>query len=206
MTEPPELYKKYYIDREYEQVDLFRMIRREFGIRTAVYPGSYVHISPSFIFPETVYIDTDSKAVTFFKSGQLQSYVEKRKEYSERPDIRFFDSDYREIIPELVNRFQLMISQYAGFISEYCKPYLEPGGILLVNNSHADAGLASLDPDYTFIAAVRKTADTYRISYTALNEYFIPKKEIDVTREYLHSIKKGVGYRKAVPLYIFRKI
>ena len=47
-----QIYKKYYIDRDYEQLDLFRLINRTYEITRAIYPGSYVHISPSFIFPD----------------------------------------------------------------------------------------------------------------------------------------------------------
>ena len=33
--------------------------------------------------------------------------------------------------------------------------YLKVGGILAVNNSHGDAGLASIDPDYEFIGVIQ---------------------------------------------------
>ena len=62
-------YKKYYIDRKYEQVDLFRLLQNKFGIKKAIYPGSYIQISPSFIFPDVVYIDSDKIAIKCFKSG-----------------------------------------------------------------------------------------------------------------------------------------
>ena len=62
-----QLYKKYYIDRDCEQIDLFRLLHHQFGIKNAIYPGSYVHISPSFIYPEVVYIDMDKKAKKFFR-------------------------------------------------------------------------------------------------------------------------------------------
>ena len=35
----------------------------------------------------------------------------------------------------------LLISQYAGIISQPCKRYLKPGGYLLVNNSHGGRGV-----------------------------------------------------------------
>jgi len=50
-----QTYKKYYVDREYEQVDLFRLLKEKWEINRAVYPGSFVHISPSFIFSDVVY-------------------------------------------------------------------------------------------------------------------------------------------------------
>ncbi len=145
------LYKKYYIDREYEQVDLFRLLKDGFGIKRVVYPGSYIHISPSFIFPDVVYIDADKKAIKCFQSGQLLEIIHGRKEYPEDPIVTFHGADYQALIPTYRGGFDLLISQYAGFISEACKPYLKLGGYLLVNNSHGDAGLASIDPDFQLI-------------------------------------------------------
>jgi hypothetical protein len=83
---------------------------------------------------------------------------------------------------------------------------LKPGGTLLVNNSHADAGLASLDPDYELVAAVHRREGKYRLSTESLAEYFIPKKDIRVTRELLLERGKGVGYTKTAPLYLFQKV
>ena len=114
--------------------------------------------------------------------------------------------DYRELIQGYRKKFDLLISQYAGFISSVCKPYLRPGGYLLVNNSHGDAGMASIDDDFQLIAVVHRTKSKYRLSTTALDEYFIPKKPIIVTREVLLERKKGIGYTKPAGLYLFQKV
>jgi hypothetical protein len=210
MTKPEneafQAYQKYYINREYEQVDLFRLLKNRFGISSAIYPGSYIHISPSFIFPDVVYIDSDKNAKKFFKSDSLLEIVKERKEYPEDPKIAFHGVDYREIIDEFRTKFDLLISQYAGFISDACKSYLRSGGYLLVNNSHGDAGMASIDPDYQLLAAVHRSKGAYRISTDCLDAYFIPKKDIKVTRELLLGRQKGVGYTKSAPLYLFQKI
>jgi hypothetical protein len=201
-----KMYKKYYIERDYEQVDLFRLLKDNFEISRVIYPGSYVHISPSFIFQDVVYIDSDKKAKEFFKSSSYKEYILQRKEYREDPAVNFYSIDYKKEIPELINQFDLLISQYAGFISDTCKKYLKVGGILLGNNSHGDAGLASIDDDYQLIATVHKSKGKYRISHTSLKNYFIPKRNIKVTKEYLYKTGKGVGYTKTAPLYLFRRI
>jgi hypothetical protein len=201
-----EAYKKYYLDRDYEQVDLWRLLRDEFGISDAVYPGSYIQISPSFIFPHVVYIDSDKKAIKFFKSDSLSELVKTRKEYPQEPKIVFHGMDYRNLIDGYHSKFDLLISQYAGFISDVCKPYLRPGGYLLVNNSHADAGMASIDSDFQLIAAVHRRKGKYRLSTASLEEYFIPKKDLKVTRELLLERGKGVGYTRTAPLYLFQKV
>ena len=78
-----QAYKQYYIDRDYEQVDLFRLLKETYRLEKVIYPGSYIHISPSFVFADVVYIDTDKKAKKFFQSNDLISVVRERKEYPE---------------------------------------------------------------------------------------------------------------------------
>jgi hypothetical protein len=201
-----QAYQKYYIDRDYEQIDLFRVLKSTYEITKAIYPGSYIQISPSFIFPDVVYIDSDKNAIKFFQSNQLIELVRERKEYNEDPMISFHGVDYRNLIEEYQCQFDLLISQYSGFISEACKYYLRIGGYLLVNNSHGDAGLASIDEDYQLISTAHKTRGTYRLSDTSLEKYFIPKRRIMVTKELFYKTGKGVGYTKTAPLYIFKRI
>lgn len=204
--EAVEAYKKFYVDRDYEQVDLWRLLKDQFGISKVIYPGSYIQVSPSFVFPYVVYVDSDKNAIRFFQSNALVEMVNQRKEYPEDPEIIFHGIDYRNPIEEYNSQFDLLISQYAGFISEVCKPYLRRGGYLLVNNSHGDAGMASIDRDYKLIYVVQKTQGKYQLSNSSLEDYFIPKKDIVVTKELLLERKKGVGYTKTAPLYLFQKI
>ena len=210
MTEPTNssylAYKKYYIDRDYEQIDLFRLLRNEFNISRVIYPGSYIQISPSFIYPFVVYLDSDKNAAKFFKGELFKGIVRERKEYPAEAQIVFHGIDYQKLIEDYRSKFDLLISQYAGFISEPCKPYLRPGGYLLVNNSHADAGMAALDENYRLIAAIHRRSGKYRLSTSSLEDYFIPKKDIDVTRELLLERQKGIGYTHTAPLYLFQKV
>lgn len=199
------VYRKFYIERDYEQIELFHELNNEFEIGKVVYPGSYVHISPSFIFSDVVYIDSDQRAQTFFHHEYVRGYICERKQYPEEPTFEFYGRDYRTLIGELVGQCDLLISHYAGFISEACKAYLKIGGILLVNNSHGDAGLAAIDTDYHLMATVHKDKGTYRISSASLEQYFIPKRPLHITRDYLYELGKGVGYTKTAPLYIFQR-
>ncbi len=201
-----QIYKKYYIDRNYEQLDLFRVIQRTYKIKRVIYPGSYIQISPSFIFRDVVYIDSDKNAIKFFNSSIFIEIINDRKEYNDAPKITFHGIDYKIPIHELFDQFDLLISQFAGFISDTCKKYLKIGGYLLVNNSHGDAGLASIDEDYQFVATVHKTKEKYRISQNSLEKYFIPKRKLEVSKEMLYQAGKGVGYTKTAPLYIFQRI
>ena len=182
------------------------MIKNEWKIERVIYPGSYVHVSPSFIFSDVVYIDSDKKAKKFFEINEVKDFICERKEYPGDPKFSFYGIDYKQTIDDFYQQFDLLVSQYAGFISDSCKDYLKIGGILLVNNSHGDAGLASIDQDYGLIATVHKTKGKYRISTASLDKYFIPKSINIVTKELLYKTNRGVGYTKTAPLYIFRRI
>jgi hypothetical protein len=136
---PLKLYNEYFVERDFERLDLFQLLAEKYGIKSALYPGSFVHITPSFVYPVTTYVDTDKRAKTFFDDVSVRDFVAKRKTYAEEAKITFYPQDYRTQINEIVERFDLLISQYAGFVSQYCKRYLKIGGVLLVNNSHGDA-------------------------------------------------------------------
>jgi pyoverdine/dityrosine biosynthesis protein Dit1 len=82
--------KKYYTDRDYEQIDLFRLIKKKWDIDRVIYPGSYVHISPSFVFSDVVYMDSDTNAKKFFKSDDVKNYICERKEYSDNLKFSFY--------------------------------------------------------------------------------------------------------------------
>lgn len=201
-----DVYKKFYIDRNYEQIDLFELLKNRFEIENVIYPGSYVQISPAFIFQQVAFIDSDKVANSFFNDDKLLPYINKRKTYSSKPKINFYAQDYTITIPSLENKFDLLISQYAGFISDSCKAYLKVKGYLLVNNSHADAGLAAIDKDYQLVATIHKSSDQYEMSFSELDDYFVPKKQIVMSKEYLYKEGKGVIYKKAAPLYLFQRV
>jgi hypothetical protein len=197
------LYKHNYIDKDFERLELFVLLRERYGIQSALYPGSYVHVTPSFVFPTTVYADTDKRAKKFFDDPWTLNYIEKNKCYTEKPVVRFHTADYRDGLEEKPQSFDLLISQYAGFISRSCKPYLKPGGLLLVNNSHGDASLASMDDGYRFIAAIAVRNGRYRLIETNLDSYFIPKSEIRITTEHLYKTQRGIAYKKTAWAYCF---
>jgi hypothetical protein len=88
----------------------------------------------------------------------------------------------------------------------HCKEYLKIGGILFANNSHGDASMASIDKDYEFVGIMQKSKGKHRLSEKNLGEYFVPKKETDITKEYLEKIQKGIGYKKTASSYIFSRV
>lgn len=203
---PLDLYQEHFVDKDFERLDLFRLLRGKFAIRSAIYPGSFVHVTPSFVFSDTAYVEMDKRARKYFEHSELKEFVSSRKDYSGEAKIRYYAQDYQNEIEGEDERYDLLISQYAGFISKHCKRYLKIGGILLVNNSHGDASMASIDDSYEFIAVVLKSGSKHRLSEENLSEYFVPKKEVDLTEEYLEKIQKGIGYKKTASSYIFQRV
>lgn len=202
-----ELYQKHFVDKQFERLDLFQMLNEKYDIGRILYPGSFVHVTPSFVFADVVYVDSDRRAKTFFEAMEVQDFVAGRKQYPQEARMTFYAADYQESLPEADQSFDLLISQYAGFVGQDCKAYLKSGGYLLANNSHGDAGVAAIDEAYVLRAAVFLRQGRHQLSETNLEAYFVPKSsKIKVTREYLIERQRGIGYQKSANAYLFQKV
>lgn len=206
MNKNLQLYKKYYTDKNSDNLELFMQLKDKFGINSAIYPGSFIHVTPSLVFPVTVFIDNDRRVKSFFNDPEVLDFIEKYKIYTQKPKIIAFQQNYSKKTPEELGQYDLLISQYAGFVSQECKQYLKSGGFLLVNNSHADAGLAFLDNDYEIFATLNHNNGKWSISRTQLSEYFIPKKGRHPSKADLIHTMRGVGYKKTATNYLFKKL
>lgn len=201
-----KMYSKYHLERDDERLGLFLRLSEKYAIKKVLYPGSFVHLTPALVFPFTYFVDSDRRAKKFFDSPEVSEYVSNHKIYKSDAEFIFHLSDYNKGIPEQPNSFDLLISQYAGFVSQACKQYLKIVGILVANNSHGDASMASVDPEFEFIGVINRRNSKFKLSSENLNSYFIPKKKIEISREYIESIGRGVGYTKTAFAYIFRKV
>ena len=99
----------------------------------------------------------------------------------------------------------MLVSLYAGFVSEACIEYLRIGGTLLVNSSHGDAAMASIDPRYELSGVVTPRSDDYRVQGGKLDAYLIPKKAVSITRQSLHVTGRGIPYTKSPFAYLFTR-
>jgi hypothetical protein len=172
-----------------------------------MYPGSYIHIAPSFYIPEVVYIDSFKKTNSFFNDERFRDVININKIYKEEAIVRYHFADYSKKLPEKLGSFDLLISQYAGFVSQCCKKYLKREGILVANNSHNDAGMALVDESFEFIGVIYYSQKHYRLTQRNLEKYFIPKRsEVKMTKKYIKKHKKTIGYTKTASAYIFKKI
>jgi hypothetical protein len=200
------LYNEYFVARDFERLDLFELLAEHYDVQSALYPGSFVHVTPSFVYPVTSYVDTDKRAKKFFTDAALLEFIDKRKAYSQPAKLSFHPVDYQQDIDEDAESFDLLISQYAGFVSQPCKRYLRVGGLLLVNNSHGDASMAFLDEDYVLTAVLLAHNGRYRLSKNNLDTYFVPKSPQKITKAYLEETQRGVGYKKSASMYLFERI
>jgi len=201
------LYKKHHTDKDHTSIGLFRALNEQFEIKKAFYPGSHVHITPSLIFSDVVYADSFRNTYKFFEDPQTIEFIRKHKEYAEEPSIGFYQQDYNKPFPDLGNEFNVLISQYAGFVGQATKSYLKTGGLLVCNNSHGDASMASIDLDYELCAVYKRINDQkFTITTKGLDEYLIPKNGIQPIKEQLLKSQRGIAYVKSPSGYIFRKV
>jgi len=178
------------------------------NVTSVLYPGSFVDIAPSFVFESVTYADMDDRANRFFADVDgVREIIETRTgDASAVGEFAFIHGDYREPLDLDDGTFDLLVSLYAGFVSEYCTRYLRVGGALLVNPSHGDAAMASIDDRYRLTAVVTSRDGRYRVSDADLDSYLIPKRDIEITREYLHDWGKAIGYTKSPFAYLFERV
>jgi len=179
---------------------LFAAVADVLDVKTVLYPGSYVDIAPSLIWPSVTYVDVDRRAQQFFDEALVARGAD-----SNLRDVRFIHDDYAHDLDLAEKSFDLLISLYAGFISEHCTRYVRPGGFLLVNPSHGDAAMASLDGRYRLRGVVVSRSGSYSVQTHELETYLVPKRDIEVTGELLHDTGRGIAYTKSPFAYLFER-
>jgi hypothetical protein len=186
--------------------ELFAGVADEVDASAVLYAGSYVDIAPSFVWDSVTYVDTDRRADRFFTDvpGVEELLADAGVDPTTR-SVRFISADYTEPLDIADGSVELLISLYAGFVSEHCTRYLRPGGHLLVNPSHGDAAMASIDPRYRLVAAITSRGGRYRVRRNDLDDDLVPKRDIEVTREFLHETGRGVAYTKSAFAYLFER-
>lgn len=128
--------------------EAFCLVKARFSqIQRVLYPGCYLHITPSLYFPEVVYVDKhigNSNALQkFFSDEEVFNELVRIPGKCPRHRFAFHQVDYSQPFGEQESSFDMLISLNAGLISKACEKYIKPGGILLVNNEHGDASFAS---------------------------------------------------------------
>lgn len=192
-----------------DRIRLFSAVAELTATDTPVlYPGSYIDIGPSVLFDDVMYVDEDRRAERFFSDEPgVRGLVALKREdlgLANPFRFRFVGADYREKLPLPERSIGLLVSLYAGLVSEQCSRYLAVGGLLLANDSHGDASMAALDSTLSLAAVVKSAVGGYRIGDRNLESYLVPK-QTPPTREELRRKQRGVAYTKSPYAYVFRK-
>lgn len=179
---------------------IYGAMQKKYDIKSALYPGSHIDITPSLLIPKVTYIDNFKGAIKFFKDmDAIDRYIDDNKYYSEKAIINFIGEDYSKVILE--DKYDMIISQFAGFVGQCTKAYLKEGGYLLCNDSHGDATLAYYDADYEFIGILNSKS---KISTKDISKYFKLKNGKEVDIEKVTKTMKGPKYLHHNENYVFR--
>ncbi len=171
---------------------------------TVLYPGSFVDVAASFVFDDVSYVDVDRRARRFFSDEEgVNDIISEHR--AGTASWRFIHADYTEDLGLAEDSVDVVVSLYAGFVSEACARYLRPGGWLLANPSHGDVALASMSPAYELWGVVSSRAGNYRVSTEDLDRYLIPKSGDVPTRESIRRSGRGIAYKKSAFAYLFRR-
>lgn len=205
------LTRKLWTHQDRHQGDRWRLytaVSHVVEAKHVLYPGSFVDIAASFVWPSVTYIDSIDRARRFFDDREgVQELVAEHDPPTPNPDITFVHGDYTGDLGLPEGHFDLLISLYAGFVSEHCTRYLRKGGTLLVNPSHGDVAMAALDPRYQLHGVIASDRGEYRITTNDLDRYLVPKNpDIEITADLLHSLNRGIAYTRSPFAYLFRLI
>ncbi len=186
---------------------LFEAVAALRPIDAVLYPGSYVDLTPSFVWPSVTYVDVDQRAKRFFSDAD--GVDELLDTYDVDPDrrlVRFLHADFTDPLDLGEESADLLVSLYAGFVSEHCTRYLRRGGLLMVNSSHGDAAMASIDPRYQLHAVIEHRSGTYRTRTDGLDDYLVPRRDVEITPAGLHERGRGIAYTKSPYAYLFERV
>lgn len=184
-----------------DRARLFATVREAVGGDRALYPGSFVDVAASMAWPWVTYVDVDKRAPSFFDDEDGV------REIVGRPEHRweFVHADFTDPLG-VEEAFDVLISLYAGFVSDQCTRYLGVGGHLLVNPSHGDAALASIDDRYRLDGVVIARSGDYRVRTDHLKEYLVPKDGSVPTRDAILGRGRGIAYTKPAFAYLFERV
>lgn len=201
-----DLYKKFYNDLQFERAGLFKAVQEKYNCQHVLYPGSFVHITPSFFFPHVIYIDRDPKAQAFFADrDSVSAYINGRKTYKRSAYFRFIAQDYLKAMPQLGEEFDLLISLYAGDIYPACQNYLKRGGILLTNNHHREAADTASSGEFKRVAVVEFHKNRYSFIEENLDRFMGSQPRATKARRTLKQSNHGVVYIENEDYHIYQR-
>lgn len=184
---------------------LFAAIAETWSVERALYPGSYVDLSPSIAIPRVTYVDTDARAARYFADPErVRGELVGRARPGAATEVAFLRSDYTEPLDVADGSMDLLISLFAGPVWDHCRRYLRPGGWLLANTSHGDAALAALDPSVRLVGVAHHREGRYRVAVDHLEDHLIPQRPEAADPEQIRRSGRGIAYTRSAFAYVFQ--
>ena len=183
------------------------VLKNNFQIQRVLYPGSWIHLTPSLVFPYVVYVDSTANTKKMLEDSELLEYIKKHS-MAINPSIKTYEKDYRIEIDEAKESFDLLISLNSGFISQYCSQYLKKNGLLLANNAHYDAIKAFTDDTFSVIGVFSNFSHLVEEN---LEDYFVTKNNQLITSDMVIENSKEppskakYQLKKKALYYLFKK-
>lgn len=201
-----EFYEKTYVANSDERLGLFRVLVEHYAVATALYPGSFAHVTPSFVIPTVVHVNADERAERFFSDPEILDLVRERRDYTEEPTIRFHLGEYGSSLDEPDQSFDLLISQGAPSVSQVYKRYLKVGGHLVADNSAGDVDLATQDPDYALVAMCKRRDEVVTLAFDQLETYMLLDPETPPTPDQIERMVHGAGFARLASGAVFERV
>lgn len=184
---------------------LFRAVAATTRATTVLYPGSYVDVAPSFVFPSVTYLDMDRRTPAFFADASGLAELVADHDGPSDPRIDFIHADYTDLVDLPDQHVDLLVSLYAGLVSHHCTRYLRVGGTLLANASHGDVAMASIDPRYELAGVVTARAGQYRVDTADLDSHLVPTKPQAITVDSITASGRAIAYTRSAFAYLFTR-
>lgn len=198
-------YEKQYRNIGFERAGLFKLIREIYHCTEVLYPGSSVHITPSFYFPHVVYVDRSQAAIDFFANQTaVHTYINRKKTYKRSTYIRFIAQDYAGDLPLPEGSFDLLLALFAPRVMHTCHKYLKKGGLLVTNIFQDEALVAAASLALGFLSMVQYQKKAYALVEDA-PEKWLNAANTGKTKRYLQQASIGYEYVEAENYFIFRK-
>ena len=175
------------------------------NIVRVLYPGSYVHVVPSLVFPRVVYVDNmkgrNNCVPKFFDDStrpELVTFLSTGKVYKGEPEINFHNVDFTTNTSALMDEeesFDMLLSLSAsGTIPDTCNKYLRSGGLLYVNDDFGDACLAMSQPQrWKLVGAFDNTDYSMVKDEDELRARYFIRRRTRAKLE-LHQLQENSGY------------
>lgn len=196
-----------YRDSIGDRSGLFAALAEAWPISRALYPGSYVDLSPSTAIASVTYVDTDARAARYFAEHErVRADLAGRTTMGAVPEVTFLASDYTQPLDVADGSVDLVISLFAGPVWDHCRRYLRPGGWLVANTSHGDASLAALDPALRLVGVAHHRDGHHRLSTDSLEGYLVPKRPETADPAQIRRSGRGVAYTRSAFAYVFQAI